>query len=150
MLSGGEDYTLALELFSFRQVEVHSPLEASTVDQAVVEVVDAVAFVLVVVGSIPVVEVEHAVAEGMAAAAAGMVVVDDLGVDVRVDVAGERQDGQIGVAVRQVVVFAILEAVRLLEVVDAAFGENIELVGLVADAGRLGPVEVNTVHRVVA
>jgi hypothetical protein len=144
--SDGVDYTLALALFSFHLVGVHSPLEASTAVLAVVEV-DAVAFVQVVVGSIPVVEVA---AEGMAAVAAGMVVGVDLAVGARVVVANERQDEQIAVVERQVEVAANLQAGHLLGVVDVVFEESSELVGLVADAERLDLVEANMIALVVA
>ena len=137
------DYTLALALFSFHPgAEVHSPLEASIAVLAEVEV-DAVAFVLVIVGSIPAVEV---VAEGMAAVVAGMVVEVDLEVDARVVVANEHQDEQIAVVEHQVEVAASPQVGHLLEVADE---ESSVLAGLVADAGRLDPVEANMIARVV-
>jgi uncharacterized membrane protein len=144
--SDGVDYTLALALFSFHPVEeVHSPLEASIAVLAEVEV-DAVAFVLGIVGSIPGVEV---VAEGMAAVVAGMVVEVDLEVDARVVVADEHQDEQIAVVEHQVEVAASPQVGHLLEVADVVVEENSELVGLVADAERLDPVEVNMIALVV-
>jgi uncharacterized membrane protein len=144
--SDGVDYTLALALFSFHPVEeVHSPLEASIAVLAEVEV-DAVAFVLVTAGSTPGVEV---VAEGMAAVVAGMVVEVDLEVDARVVVADEHQDEQIAVVEHQVEVAASPQVGHLLEVADVVVEENSELVGLVADAERLDPVEVNMIALVV-
>jgi hypothetical protein len=145
--SDGVDYTLALALFSFHPVEeVHSPLEASIAVLAEVEV-DAVAFVLGIVGSTPEVEV---VAEGMAAVVvAGMVVEVDLEVDARVVVADEHQDEQIVVVEHQVEVAASPQVGHLLEVADVVVEENSELVGLVADAERLDPVEVNMIALVV-
>ena len=142
------DYTLALALFSFHPAEeVHSPLEASIAVLAEVEV-DAVAFALVIVGSIPVVEVA---AEGMAAVVvAGMVVGVDLVVDARVVVVNEHQDEQIAVVERQVEVAAIQQVAHLLEVAGVVIEESIELVGLVADAERLVPVEANMIALVVA
>ena len=113
--SDGVDYTPALALFSFHPVEeVHSPLEASIVVLAEVEV-DAVAFVLGIVGSIPVVEV---VAEGTAAVVAGMVVEVDSEVGARVVVASEHQDEQIVVVEHQVEVAASPQVGHLLEVAD--------------------------------
>jgi len=146
--SDGVDYTLALALFSFHPAgEVHSPLEANTAVLAVVEV-DAVAIVLVIVGSIPVVEVA---AEGMAAAVvAGMVVEVDLVVDARVVVANEHQDERTEVVERQVEVAAIQQVAHLLEVAGVVIEESIELEGLVADAERLVPVEANMTALVVA
>ena len=146
--SDGVDYTQALALFSFHPAEeVHSPLEASIAVLAEVEV-DAVAFALVIVGSIPVVEVA---AEGMAAVVvAGMVVGVDLVVDARVVVVNEHQDERTGVVEHQVEVAANLQVDHPLEVVDVAFEESIELVGLVADAERLVPVEANMIALVVA
>jgi uncharacterized membrane protein len=144
--SDGVDYTLALALFSFHPVEeVHSPLEASIAVLAEVEV-DAVAFVLVTAGSTPGVEV---VAEGMAAVVAGMIVEVDLEVDARVVVADEHQDEQIAVVEHQVEVAASPQVGHLLEVADVVVEENSELVGLVADAERLDPVEVNMIALVV-
>ena len=142
------DHTLALALFSFHPAEeVHSPLEASIAVLAEVEV-DAVAFALVIVGSIPVVEVA---AEGMAAVVvAGMVVGVDLVVDARVVVVNEHQDEQIAVVERQVEVAAIQQVAHLLEVAGVVIEESIELVGLVADAERLVPVEANMIALVVA
>jgi hypothetical protein len=144
--SDGVDYTLALALFSFHPVEeVHSPLEASIAVLAEVEV-DAVAFVLVIVGSIPVVEV---VAEGMAAVVAGMVVEVDLEVDARVVVADEHQDEQTAVVEHQVEVAASPQVGHLLEVADVVIEESSVLAGLVADAERLDPVEANMIALVV-
>ena len=144
--SDGADCTLALAPFSFHPVEVRSPPAASRAVLAVVEV-DAVAFVLEIVGSIP---VEEVVAEDMAAAAAGMVVEVDLVVDARVVVASEHQDGQIEVVERQVEVAASPQVGHLLEVADVVFEESNELVGLVADAERLDPVEGSMIALVVA
>jgi hypothetical protein len=144
--SDGVDYTLALALFSFHPAEeVHSPLGASMAGLAVVEV-DAVAFVLVIVGSTPAVEVA---AEGMAAAGAGMVVEVDLVVDARVVVADEHQDEQIVVVEHQVAVAASQQVGHLLAVADVVIEESSVLVGLVADAERLGPVEGNMIALVV-
>jgi len=144
----GVDYTLALALFSSHPAEeVHSPLEANMAVLAEVEV-DAVASVLVIVGSIPVVEVA---AEGMAAVVvAGMVVEVDLVVDARVVVVNEHQDERTGVVEHQVEVAANLQVDHPLEVVGVAFEESIELVGLVADAERLVPVEASMIVLVVA
>jgi hypothetical protein len=144
--SDGVDYTLALALFSFHPVEeVHSPLEASIAVLAEVEV-DAVAFVLVIVGSTPGVEV---VAEGMAAVVAGMIVEVDLEVDARVVVADEHQDEQIAVVEHQVEVAASPQVGHLLEVADVVIEESSVLAGLVADAERLDPVEANMIALVV-
>lgn len=144
--SDGADCILALALFSFHPVEDHSPLEASMAVLSVVEV-DAVAFGLEIVGSIP---VEEVVAEDMAAAAAGMVVEVDLVVDARVVAATEHQDGQIVVVERQVEVAASPQVGHLLEVADVVCEESNELVGLVADAERLDPVEGSMIALVVA
>jgi hypothetical protein len=146
--SDGVDYTLALALFAFHPVEDHSPLESNTVVLAVAEEADAVAFVPVAVDSIPVAVVEHAVAVGMAVVGAGMVAVVDWVVGARVAVADEHQDEQIVAAEHQVAVSAIQEVDHLLEGVDVVFEGRNELVGPVADAGRLGPVEVNMAHLV--
>jgi hypothetical protein len=144
--SDGVDYTLALALFSFHPAEeVHSPLEASIAVLAEVEV-DAVAFVLGIVGSIPGVEV---VAEGMAAVVAGMVVEVGLEVDARVVVADEHQDEQTAVVEHQVEVAASPQVGHLLEVADVVIEESSVLAGLVADAERLDPVEANMIALVV-
>ena len=127
---------------------VHIPAAASKPVQAVPEEAD-VAVVVLVVDSIPVEVVEHAVAEGMAVVA-GKVVVAELEVDAIVVVVDAHRDERIGVAEHQAGVVAILGVDRLPRVVVfAANVANSDRV-LAVDAGTLDPVEVSMIDLVAA
>lgn len=127
---------------------VHIPAAASKPVQAVPEEAD-VAVVVLVVDSIPVEVVEHAVAEGMAVVA-GKVVVAELEVDAIVVVVDAHRDERIGVAEHQAGVVAILGVDRLPRVVVFAADEGNSDRVLAVDAGTLDPVEVSMIDLVAA
>jgi len=129
-------------------VAVHIPAAASKPVQAVPEEAD-VAVVVLVVDSIPVEVVEHAVAEGMAVVA-GKVVVAELEVDAIVVVVDAHRDERIGVAEHQAGVVAILGVDRLPRVVVFAADEGNSDRVLAVDAGTLDPVEVSMIDLVAA